>query len=351
MPRRTVVCTLALGLLIGAFQTPVPGGEPDRLERFRQLATSRLGALDLTGSDPAVEGLREIYALLDDEIVENLEAGSVFASEAFLQERLSAFSEVWGGSTFWLLNLPGGSLSVGSFQLSPGGGGNSIRVYRRVGNRAELLAVIHRDGIPHLSRMPSTRGGQGQFLAVWVGPLSPHGTPAIRIELWRQEGERVRAVWSTADLLGPDLYATAYEIRGQELAVRYEARYPGWKPGCEGQTEQEDHYRYATASDAFILIQRQVYNGWHRELHTAVERFLGALRRGDERALFALGLTPELRRLLPDRLAAEPICDIRDGPSQIVTVSATAPGDPRPWVLRFRQTRDGWRLAGAERLP
>lgn len=351
MPSRTSARVLALALAVALAPVPTLAAGPDRLERFRQLATSRLSTLDLSGSDSSFEPLREIYALLDEEIVESLEAGSVFASEGFLQDRLDAFTEAWGGSSFRILSLVRGNLIVGSFQLSPGPWGNSVRVYRRAGNRAELLTAIHRDGIPQLSLLPSTRAGQGQFLAVWVGPPSPRGTPAIRIELWRQDGERVRAVWSTADLIGLDLYAVAYEVRGHEVVVRYEARYPGWKPGCDGQTEQEDHYRYAPASETLVLVRRHVHNGWHRELHAAVERLLDALRRGDERVLAALGLPPELHRRLPGSLEREPACDVRDGASvPLVTVSATVPGDPRPWAFRFRHTRDGWRLDGAERL-
>jgi len=342
---------LASWLAIGLGGVSTGAAEADRLERFRQLA-SRLSVLDLSGSESAAELFREMYALLDDEILESLEAGSVFASKGFLQERLDAFNEAWGGSAFWILNLPTGDVKVGSFQLFPGAWGNSVRVYGRVGGRAQLLAAIHREGIPQVFAFPPAGIGQGQFLAVWVGPPSPRGTPVIQIELWRQEGDRLRAVWSTANLLGPDLYATAWEVRGQEISVRYEVRYPGWTPGCEGQTEQEDHYRYVPASETFLLARRRVHNGWHRELHATVDRLLAALEQRDQRMLSTLGLTQQLQRELPDRLEPEPACDILDGPSpQVVTVSATTPGDPRPWALRFQYTQNGWRLAGSERLP
>lgn len=344
-------CVLASWLTL-ALSFPAGAVESDRLERFHQLAASRLGTLDLSESDAAAEVLQDIYALLDDEILENLKAGSVFASEGFLQERLKAFSEVWGGSAFQLLTLPAGDLTVGGIQLSPGAWGNSIRVYRGKGPQAEFLAAIYRPGVPHLSPMPPTRAGQGQFLAVWVGPLSPWGTPALRIELWRQEKDRVRAVWTTADLFGPDLHVLSHRVRGLEIMIYYETRYPGWKPGCERQTEQADHYRYVPASETFALTRREVLNGWHRELYAAVERLLAALRQDNRRVLSALGVTPELRRTVPDRLERDSVCDIVDGPSaEVVRVSATAPGDPRPWTLTFRRTREGWRLQSAERLP
>ena len=350
MTRRTFAGALALWLIAG----PAAGSAPaaDRLDRFRQLAASRLRTLELSGSDPAPELFREIYAILDEEVLESLAAGSVFASEGFLQDRLDGFGEVWGGSAFRIVNLPTANLTVGSFQLSAEGWGSSVRVYRRVGARAELLTTMHRRGTPRLYPMPLTRTGQGQVLVVWVGPSSPRGTHALQIELWRQEGTRIRTAWSTVDRFGPHLYVTAHEVRGREITVRYEARYPGWKSGCEDQTEQEEYYRYVPASDTFVIARRQTYNSWHRELHATVERLLAALRQGDQRVLSALGLTPALRRTLPSQLEPEPACDILDGASaQVATVSATAPGDLRPWALRFQRTREGWRFAGAGRLP
>jgi len=345
---RTCALWLALSLAGSCLSA---ASATDQLERFRQLAASRLATLEVLGTDSSDEVFREIYALLDDEILENLEVGSVFASEGFLQERLDAFTEAWGGSAFRVLNLPQGALTIVSVQLTSGVAGNSIRVYRRAGTGAERLTAIYRPGIPGLAPMPPTRAGQGQFLAVWAGPLSPRGIPALRIELWRHESDRVRAAWSTADLFGPEFDALSYAVRGQELVVRYAPRYPGWKPGCEGQTEQEDHYRYVQTGETFRLVRRQVDNGWHRELHATVERLLAALRTGDERALSAFGLSAPRDRRLPQHLDLEPVCDVPDGPSpQAVTVSAIAPGDPGPWGLRFRRTPQGWRLAGSERL-
>lgn len=323
----------------------------DRLERFRRLAASRLAALGVFGGDPATEVFREIYELLDDEILENLDVGSVFASQGFLQVRLDAFSEVWGGSTFQILVLPGGGLTVGSFQLSPNTRGNSVRVYGRNGGRGELLRTIFREGVPHLYAMPPTKAGEVQFLVVWVGPPTPRGTTALRVELWRRQHGRLRVAWSLAESLGPEAYARDYAVRGQQLGVRYEVRYRGWRPGCAGQTEHEDLYRYDPASGRFILASRRVFNGWHRELHARVARLFAALRGHDRDVLAEMGLDP-LPRGLPDRLEPEPACDILEGPSpQVATVTATNPGDPHPWAFHFRRSSQGWELTGVDRLP
>lgn len=346
---RTCACAVWLALNLASIPLPAAGAA-DRLDRFRELAAARLSTLELSGSDAPDDVVREIYALLDDEILESLGAGSVFASEGFLQERLEAFAAAWGGSAFRVMTLRAGELTVGSFQLTSGAGGNSIRVYRRVGNRAERLAAVHRPGIPSLFPMPP-RAAQDQFLTVWAGPASSRGTSALRIELWRYEGGRVRMTWSTADLYGPEVETLSYLINGQELVVRYAPRYPGWTPGCEGQTEHVDAYRYVPSSETFRLVRRRIENAWHRELHATVERFLATLRSGDARGLSALGLTPQRSRGLPGRLEREPVCDAPAGPApQIVTISARAPGDPHPWGLRFRRTPEGWRFAGAERL-
>jgi hypothetical protein len=340
---------VALGLSLGLLAASVSSGgaDVDRLQRYRQLAAERLGALESSGSRLSGEVFEEMSGLLDEEILENLEAGSVFASEAFLQDRLDAFSEAWGGSAFRVLRLPGGALTVASVQLSPGAFGNSVRVYRRVDRRAEFLGAVHRPGTPRLFAMPSTRAGAAQFLVAWVGPAASAGATALQIELYRQVGDQIRAVWSTADLFGPDFFALSHDVRGTQVTVRYAPRYAGWTLGCERQTEQEDRYRYVPESETFTRAGRRVYNGWHRELHVTVERLIAALRAGDQRALGALAVSPKLWRDLPGPPEPEPACDIvHDSSAHVVTVSATVPGDPRPWGLRFRQTPGGWRLVG-----
>src|SRR5574341_1247310 len=87
--------TIALVLVaLGPFGGAASGASrvPDRLERFRELALTRQSRVP-TGVDVVAEAYREMYALLDEEIVENLASGGLFASPGFLQDRLDAFGE------------------------------------------------------------------------------------------------------------------------------------------------------------------------------------------------------------------------------------------------------------------
>lgn len=356
MNRRTVFSLLIAWLAWTGTATAGAGSDAaGRLDRFRQLAASRLGAAELSGHAPADDALSELYALLDDEIVESLATGSFFASQAFLQDRLDAFNEAWGGAAFRILSLPGSNLLVGAFQLSPTGAGNSIRIYGRNGNGARLVTAIHRESVPLLQAMPTTRTGDPQFLAAWVGPQSSGGNTGLRLELWRRRGEAVRLVWSTDSLVDGGLQVSRFSIGAEEVSFRYEMRYPGWKPGCAGQTEQEDLYRYVAARETLVLVRRQVHNGWHREFHAGVARFLAALNGKDARILAGLVSRDILRGKLPARLEADPACDEADGPSPTsVSVAAFEPAGTRgegaggyPWTLVFRRTREGWRLAAA----
>ena len=70
-------------------------GRGDRLDRFRELAASRLALGQILEADAPDEAYREIYAVLDDEIVESLASGGPYASLAFLQDRLDSFADAW----------------------------------------------------------------------------------------------------------------------------------------------------------------------------------------------------------------------------------------------------------------
>src|SRR6185369_4853628 len=87
----------------------------DRLERFSELSASGLGLSQILTTESPAEAYRELYALLDDEIVESLASGGPFASLAFLQDRLDTFADAWGGATLHMVRA--GEVMVGAFVL------------------------------------------------------------------------------------------------------------------------------------------------------------------------------------------------------------------------------------------
>jgi len=343
---RTVALVLAAlaglgGAAVGA------AGVPDRLDRFRELALARQARAQ-TGGELTADAYREMYALLDEEIVESLASGGPFASPGFLQERLDAFGDVWGGALLGVVGVD--RLVVGAFRLADAPGVSTVRVYGRLRGEAALLATIHREGHPVVYPAAPAPDGAPQFVTAWEGASSGRGTRALRLELARQAGDSVRVVWSTAELFPQGLVARSYTVRPKEIRVRYELRYPGWTPGCDAQTEGEDVYRLATDTGVFARPTRTYHQPWHQELHAAVWRLLEALGVGDEATLAALVPDARLRRRLPPELRAEPACDApEDGPTPR-TVSVPASEGRTPWELVFRRTADGWRLTRATQV-
>ena len=139
--------------------------------------------------------------------------------------------------------------------------------------------------------------------------------------------------------------ARDWRVRGADVTIRYELQYPGWIPGCEGQTEQEDIYRFVAERATFVRADRRLHDGWHVALHQAVGRILSALGAGDRHGLAALVPEARLRDALPATLAREPACDAREdgGP---VSVAAVA-GARRAWTLTFLRAGTRWRLTAA----
>jgi hypothetical protein len=335
---RALVAALA-GLTLAGAAAPDP---TDRLDRFRELAAAQFGLAQLLESERPADAYREIWALLDDEIVESLGSGGVFASQAFLQDRLDAFAEVWGGASLRLTRV--GELLVGAFVLDERSDANSVRVYGVLRGEPTLLAVFYRAGRPSLSLLPAARDGSA-FVVTWEGPPSAWGSRPLRVEVLRRDGDQVRVAWSSAEVFTDGLLARGWSLRGADLRVRYELRYPGWTPGCDGQTEREDVYRLGAGGTA-NRVSRQDYNTWHRELGAVVDRLLAALATGDETTVRALVPDPALRTRLPAGLAFEPLCDAREGAgSDAVSVAAAA--DRRPWTLTFRRPGGRWRLTAA----
>jgi hypothetical protein len=316
----------------------------DRLDRFRALAAARLSLAELADAERAAEAYREIYALLDEEVVDSLASGSVFATPAFLQERLDGFAEVWGGA--WLRLHRVGGLTFGAFQLSEGPGGSTVRVYGTQGGEVRLVTAHQRQGRPTLYPLSGTNG-QIAVLLVWEGVATGRGTRTLRVDLVRQRGEDVALVWSTAEVFPDGLMARQWRVRGAEVWIRYELHYPGWTPGCQDQTEQEDVFRPAPGADRFVRVSVRQHNAWHRALHQTVASLVEALASGDRTRLATLVPNQKVREQLPASLERAAACDAPDGPEPVtVSVAATA-GDQGPWTLVFRRSGGQWRLAAA----
>jgi hypothetical protein len=343
---RTVALVLAVLTGLGGGASGA-AGVPDRLDRFRELALTRQSRVQ-TGAELPADAYREMYALLDEEIVESLASGGPFASPGFLQDRLDAFGDVWGGATLGVVGVD--RLVVGTFRLADAPGVSTIRVYGRLRGEAALLATMHREGQPVVYPAAPAPDAAPQFVAAWEGAGSGRGTRALRLELARQAGDTVRVVWSTAELFPDGLLARSYSVRPREIRVRYELRYPGWTPGCEAQTEAEDVYRLALDTGVFARASRTYHQPWHRELHATVWRLFEALGGGDQATLAVLVPDARLRRRLPATLRVEPACDApEDGPTPR-TVSVAASEERTPWELVFRRTADGWRLTRATQV-
>jgi hypothetical protein len=337
---------LALGLtLFLGVGAAVAAERGDRLDRFRELAASRLALAQILDAEAPADAYREIYAVLDDEIVESLASGGPFASLAFLQDRLDSFAESWGGASLRLVRA--GGLLVGAFVLDDRSAGNSVRVYGRLADDGPaLLTAFYREGRPSVSMLPAVR--EGAFVVAWEGLPSGWGTRPLRVDLLRRVGDSVRVAWSTAELFAEGLRARSWSVRGGDVRIRYELHYPGWAPGCAGQTEQEDVYR-VTPVAVVTRVARHEHDAWHRDLHATVDRLMTALAARDETALATLVPDRGLRTRLPAALQPEPSCDAREAATgEAVSVAAAA--DRQPWVLMFRRQGSRWRLTGATRV-
>jgi hypothetical protein len=318
---RNVRLLLACLLLLALVPAPAAAaGGPDRLERFHALAASRLGPAELGDDVSRADAVHEIYGILDDEIVESLATGSVFSSVEFLQDRLDAFTETWGATVARVVRA--GKLIVGTFQLSEEPPGASVRVYGPLGGAPALLEAISRDGKPRLYPLPPA-GGAAQFLVAWEGQPSDRGIRPLRLDQFREDRDRVRLVWSTAQVFAGAVLARGYTVNGPEIRVRREVRYPGWVLGCEGQTEEEDVYRLAPGTTTFARAARHELDAWHREFHVSVVApFFAALAAGDRSALAGLVPDPTLRDKLPPTLEAAPACDATESAPVAATGSA-----------------------------
>src|SRR5260370_32057161 len=111
-------CSCRLFAYVVGLACLLPGAPPraagptvDRLDRFRELAHAGLTTAG-AGAERVHRVDRELYELLDGEIVDSLASGGVFASEAFLQDRLDPFHAAWGGAAPRAINAAGVRLAA-----------------------------------------------------------------------------------------------------------------------------------------------------------------------------------------------------------------------------------------------
>ena len=341
---------LAVLLLAGV---AAPAAAADRLERFRTVARERLAAaVDGAERDRAIG---ELYEVVDAEVLDSLRGDEPFSSLVFIRERLDALMESWGGATLRVLRIPGAGtrapLTLGLYSLTGVEGSGSFRVYAGAGAGAALGASSTHDGLLDARVWPAGPDRVARVFAVWSGPPAADGERALHAELWEgRDRDRVTRAWSSATQWPDGLRVTDWRTQAGELVVRYEPRYPGWKPGCAEQLEHEDHYRLAPAG-GLALARRQVANGWHRELGQAADRLFRALAENDRSALGLLVPSPAVRARLPKGLGPEPVCE-QAGPAGSrgpVTVAATELRDGRrvPWALTWTRGPAGWRVQTA----
>ena len=321
----------------------------DRLDRFREIAAARLSVVEDTGGalDPASQ--TELDGLLDGEVLDSLRVGGPFASVEFIRERLDAFAEAWGGASLRIDRLGSGILA-GRFRLSAKGVSNSVRLYGSVKGRPALLRAWQEDGVPEVYPWAARAGGGAEILVSWSGTATGWGTWPLRLDLWRVRDGVAAAVWRSSEHYPDGLWVSRLDVNAGRVYLRHEIRYPGWKPGCDAQAEQEDHYR-GDPRLGLTLVSRKVWNGWHRELGRSAMRFFSALSSGDRKALAELVPDAALRARLPVGLLAEAACDSQspDTPGSAVVAAAAPLPDGRraPWSLWWRRGPSGWRLAGA----
>lgn len=337
-------------VLLGALGEAGSTEPRDRLDRFRDLGR-RLQAGPETPAALPGPIRDELLALVDDEVLDNLRSGGPFAAPVFILERLRMLAEVWGGATFEVQPLAApraypASLMVTVDLAGPPPAG-SVRIYGGPSGDPRLVHAETREGRPHASGWPSSRTGVPQFAVAWDDPSGAPTSRPVEIAVWRLAGAgRPARVWrGPGEDAGPPRVRD-YALRPGEIVVRYETPYPGWKPGCEGQTMHEDVYRVPPGGDGIVVARRRVLDGWHRELGMAVARLFAAMERGDARALAALVPEASLRRRLPVEMRLEAVCDMPGERPGTVVVAATA-GERTPWSLTWRRDAGGWRLSAA----
>jgi hypothetical protein len=204
--------------------------------------------------------------------------------------------------------------------------------------------------VPEVYPWTAPPGGGAEFLVSWTGPQTGWGSSPLSLTLWRIRDGVVSTTWRSAEHYPDGVWVSHAEIKPGRVSLRHEVRYPGWKPGCDVQAEQEDRYR-ANPGGRLVLVSRQLFNGWHRDLQRSATRFFSAVKTGDRKTVADLAPDAAVRARLPAGLLPEAACDSQnpDTPGTAI-VAAAAPlldGRRQPWSLWWGLGPSGWRLTGA----
>ena len=284
-----------------------------RARRTGSSASARSRASSCASATDAAERERavgQLYELVDAEVLDSLRGEEPFSSLVFIRDRMDAMMEAWGGATLRALRVPAagrrGPITIGLYSLTGVEGSGSLRFYTGTGAGAALAGASTHEGLLDAQVWPAGADRVVRVMALWSGPPAAEGVRSLRAELWEsRDPDRVRPAWTTADQWPDGLWVSDWRTQPGELVFRYQPRYPGWKPGCAGQTEYEDRYRLAAAG-GLALARRQVANAWHRELGAAADRLFHALAADDATVLARLVPARAVRTRLPRALVAEP---------------------------------------------
>lgn len=341
--------SVAGAVLAAALMVSASAAAPDDpRERFKQLARRYV---ERDGDAGVVS---ELFALIDAEVIDSLKSGGPFASAAFIRERLDGFTAEWGGLALEVVepaSLPRDRLLLVLGTVMRGEPRGWLRVYSGEPERAATLTTVVHDGTPEFHGWPNGRDGARQFLVSWRGTPTGRGSRPMYLELWRHPARGgVTRVWQSDEAFPEGVAVTDFAVKGARIRIRYETRYPGWTPGCEGETEQEDTYHQPSGGDRLVLQDRRVLHAWHRELHAVVTRFFTALGAGDQKTLASLVRDASVRARVPATLRLEAACDqlAGDGSGAVVVAATDARHDRlTPWSLTWRREPRGWRLTAA----
>ena len=215
---------------------------------------------------------RELFALADEEIVENLATGGPFASPDFIQERLEAFMSAWGGASFRVHRLASGACA----DIADG------RRVRRAGSRAVGLRArvrapprrddraARRDRARRHARAPPLAGGARRRAAVRRDVVR-RGVGSRRAPAARRAVARAAATASSGCGRRPRRFPMDCPRRRSRSRTERSRSATSSLSRLEAGLRPPDGARRTSigrmrGAPGLVLSRRNVVNGWHRDL-------------------------------------------------------------------------------------